>query len=154
MIGNNKTNHITYRRGSKCKNCGGKVPRRRLVYCSVKCKLDFYKKLNPHVKNSNVHTSITTGAISELITSVDLLSKGYAVFRALSSSCPCDLIILKNGTVLKIEVRTTHINPSGKMARSTNKKDNKLNIDHYARVLPHTVVYEPPLPAIISIDQI
>ena len=43
----------------------------------------------------------------ELIISVDLMKKGYAVFRALSPSCICDLIIFKKESKLfEIEVKT------------------------------------------------
>ncbi len=48
----------------------------------------------------------TTGAYHELKVSLDLISKGYEVFRALSPSCSCDLIALKNGKSLRVEVTT------------------------------------------------
>jgi hypothetical protein len=50
----------------------------------------------------------TTGAISELLVSSDLLRRGYAVFRALSPSCSCDLAILKGGRLFRVEVRTAY----------------------------------------------
>lgn len=48
----------------------------------------------------------TVGAIGELRVAIDLLSKKYEVFKALSPSCSCDLAILKNGKLKTIEVRT------------------------------------------------
>lgn len=48
----------------------------------------------------------TLGALTELIVSVDLMKKGYEVFRALSPHCSCDLLAMKQGVVLKVEVRT------------------------------------------------
>ena len=46
----------------------------------------------------------TVGAIHELAVSADLLRRGYAVFRALSPSCSCDLVIMKNGVLQRVEV--------------------------------------------------
>lgn len=46
------------------------------------------------------------GAISELIVCADLLKKGWEVFRTVSQSCSCDLIVIKNKKILRIEVRT------------------------------------------------
>lgn len=48
----------------------------------------------------------TVGAIAEMAVALDLLRKGYAVFRALSSSCFCDLIAIKNEVIMRLEVRT------------------------------------------------
>lgn len=55
----------------------------------------------------------TTGAIGELRVSVDLLIKGYEVFRAVSHSCSCDLIAIKQSRALRIEVRTTSYRKDG-----------------------------------------
>jgi serine/threonine protein kinase len=51
-------------------------------------------------------SSGAAGAISKLLIAADLLKRGYAVFRALSPSCPCDLAILHNGQLLAVEGRT------------------------------------------------
>lgn len=58
----------------------------------------------------------TVGAVSELIVSVDLMRKGYHVFRALSAHCPCDLIAMDAGRVIRIEVRTGIVNPTGSIS--------------------------------------
>ena len=52
-----------------------------------------------------VNTSIK-GTISELRVEVDLLSRGYYVFRSESAGCPCDIIAMKEGRCFKIEIRT------------------------------------------------
>ena len=61
----------------------------------------------------------TVGALAELTVAIDLLQKGYEVYRSLSPSCSGDLLIEKNKEFLKIEVRTgyrhsvtKHINTS------------------------------------------
>ena len=85
----------------KCKECGKAISeerqRRHAVYCSTKCSNAHfstrYKELN---ERRHLSTS-TVGAMHELKVSIDLLNRSYAVFRALSPSCPSDLVILKDG---------------------------------------------------------
>jgi len=73
------------------------------------------------------------------------MSKGYDVFRALSPACSCDLAVLKNGNLLRIEVRTAYVSPSGKFYKPSKKGDDPNNIDAYAWVLPSKIIYEPEL---------
>lgn len=93
--------------------------------------------------------AMTVGAISELIAGADLLRLGYAVFRALSPSCPCDLIAMApDGTILRIEVRTgTRV--IDKLQFPTRRIDNGRH-DHHAVVTYDgditTVTYLPKLP--------
>jgi len=55
----------------------------------------------------------TIGAINELYVSSDLMARGLSVFRALSPSCKCDLIVmLHNGDLKRVEVKTGHITGS------------------------------------------
>jgi hypothetical protein len=55
----------------------------------------------------------TIGAINELYVSSDLMARGLSVFRALSPSCKCDLIVmLDNGELKRLEVKTGHITGS------------------------------------------
>lgn len=46
------------------------------------------------------------GAANELRAAVFLMRRGYEVFRALSPTCSCDLIVLKDGLLKRVEVRT------------------------------------------------
>jgi hypothetical protein len=84
------------------------------------------------------------GAIGELRTSADLLAKGYHVFRAVSPTCPCDLIALKGGKCLRLQVRTARKLKSGKLTYPTGQKDAGRQ-DYYAAVLPDRIEYFPPL---------
>lgn len=63
-------------------------------------------------------TSATTGAISELLVAIDLLSKCYHIFRSESPNSPCDLIAVKNNICIKIEVRTIARNLNGTIPQS------------------------------------
>lgn len=136
----------------RCQTCGKEIGKSRYKFCSAECLKESsrkgYQKLNPTTFRGT--TSATTGAISELRAAVDLLSKGFNVFRALSPSCPCDLAVLKDGQLLKIEVRTAYVSTSGKLYRNINKRDNSDNIDAYAWVLPDKVVYEPELHRLLT----
>lgn len=116
-------------------------------YCSYECRTLSskikYKEFNPDTLKGK--TSATTGAISELRVAVDLLAKGYDVFRALSPNCPCDLAILKENKLLRVEVRTAFISITSKIYKTKSQRDDKNNIDVYAWVLPDKITYEPEL---------
>lgn len=72
--------------------------------CSDSCN---YKRLRERMpKRKYKLASGTVGALSELVISSDLMKRGYSVFRALSPACFCDLIAIKDNSILKIEVRT------------------------------------------------
>lgn len=65
-------------------------------------------------------TTGTTGAISELVVSAELMRRGYAVFRSLSPSCFCDLIAHKDGRQYRVEVRTGYRAQTGKLGFPRN----------------------------------
>ena len=128
-----------------CVQCGSEIGGSRVKYCSHECASQQHhdKYTSPNLFRGR---SISiTGTISELRVAVDLLSKGYDVFRALSPHCSCDLVILKNGVPLRIEVRTVHKKASGEIQKSINKLTGENPTDVYAWVLPDTITYEPPL---------
>ena len=81
-------------------------------------------------------------------TSVDLLAKGYEVFISLSPDGSCDLIALKNGKCLRIEVRTSHYASDGQVYLHVSPRD-KGRQDHYAAVLPDKILYFPDLSSCI-----
>jgi len=81
--------------------------------CSEVCRENYYGRVqNP--KNKNLSAG-TVGAITELKVSSWLMENGYAVFRALSPSCFCDLIAIKDGESMNIEVRTGYISGTGNL---------------------------------------
>ena len=82
----------------------------------------------------------TVGALNELIASCDLMSKGFHVFRALSPSCPSDLIILRGEKSLRVQVRTGYISDSEKLTCPRNGEHDILAIV----VKGKGVFYEPP----------
>jgi len=116
--------------------------RHNAKYCSRECRyshnqLYFIKSSYPGISTG------TVGAIGELRVSMDLLIKGFEVFRAVSPSCSCDLAILRNGILLRVEVRTGYEIPkTGKMVFN-QVKNNKADV--LAIVLRDRIVYQPDL---------
>jgi len=62
----------------------------------------------------------TVGAIGELRVAIDLMSKGFDVFRALSPAASCDLLVMKEGKLFDIEVKSAARSPvTGKIYGSS-----------------------------------
>src|SRR5207244_171702 len=74
-------------------------------YCSRLCQMNYFDKISGRTCTGLGLPSSTVGAISELRVACDLLEKKYEVFRAISAACSCDLAVLKNGKLLRIEVK-------------------------------------------------
>lgn len=75
-------------------------------YCTgTKLDSKFRGENSPEGKRArrNVNTA-HVGALGELLVSVDLMRRGYQVFRALSPGSSCDMLVLKNNTVQRVEV--------------------------------------------------
>jgi hypothetical protein len=95
-----------------------------------------YKRVTRHLPTG------TVGAMAELLAATDLLMKGFEVFRAVSPSASCDLAILKEGKLLKVEVRTGYKRPNGKFwVCATGIHDILAIVD----IESHQVVYDPAL---------
>lgn len=102
----------------------------------------------PDKIRSGIYSSGTVGAINELRVSVDLLCKGYAVFRALSPHCPCDLVLLLDHSVFRVEVTTGHRTSNGKLM--IPRKD-ATRYDVLAVVFPDSIVYSTNLPELCNL---
>ena|SRR3990167_3411291 len=118
---------------------------KKRVICSQECAKKNHIRLYGMSSNFPGIATGTVGAIGELVASVDLMSRGYDVFRALSQSCSCDLLALKDGNLLRIEVRTGYRGASGKLQYSKSDNDSGRS-DHFAIVLGgKEVIYLPEL---------
>lgn len=89
------------------------------VYCSIDCRNKSYAERQGRISDIKIPSG-TAGAISEILVSADLMAKGYAVFRALSMSCFCDIISIKDKNIYRIEVRTGYISGSGTVSFDHN----------------------------------
>jgi len=72
----------------------------------------------------------TIGAASELLAAADLMMKGWEVFRALSPNSHCDLLAEKDGTTMRLEVRTGRyiLGSDLRLSYSTRNSDGKFMI--------------------------
>ena len=118
---------------------------RRTRFCSQKCRLHSAYKRNyiPSPQEKAGIDRAATGAASELIVAADLLRRGYEVFRALSPHASCDLAILHDGKLLRVEVRTGR--KAANRQRAFFVKSKKYRSDIWAVVLDHEILYEPPI---------
>lgn len=126
----------------RCEGCSIEFttsnPRKR--YHSPQCRAKDYQESRPS-QHPNICAG-TVGAIGELKVGVDLLSRGFAVFRALSPACFCDLIITKGGQTHSVEVRTGYRLKSGALTYATHSTDKA---DFFAVVLKDSIEYVPSL---------
>ncbi len=102
-------------------------------YCSNECRTKIYTEKAGREAWQKELSSATVGAVSEMMVALYLMKKGYAVFRALSPSCFCDLIAIKDSKILKIEARTgyKHENGSYYYPRTTHGE-----IDYFGIYVP------------------
>lgn len=86
---------------------------------------------------------IQLGATSELVVATDLLKRGYHVYRSLASASPFDLIAYKNGSSIKIEVKTSRLLKNGAYQIISHPHSEH---DILALVVDGVIVYRPALP--------
>lgn len=123
-----------------CLGCGmpvkTSVPNKK--YCSEVCRR---KTVYPAKQHGDLPTG-TCGAINEYRVAVDLLKRGYQVFRAMSPSCSCDLAVLHNKRLLRVEV-TTGYRVNGRLTHpKAGKNDWRGSADILAVALPDGLHYE------------
>lgn len=130
-----------------CVQCGKIIKGRksRAITCSDDCARN---RIKDRDKRHNAHRSWgippgTVGAVHELIVSADLMKFGLHVFRAMSPCCPCDLAVLHNGKMFRIEVTTGH--SIGTLSKVFYPSKNKLHFDVLAVVVGGIVKYEPDI---------
>lgn len=103
----------TYRR--ICLSCRNEFLSRSStrLYCRTTCQPAYISQQRAHhavqaLYDTTVPTG-TIGSVGELAVSIDLMCKGYTVFRALSPASYCDLIARKYDVLWHLEVRTGHL---------------------------------------------
>lgn len=121
-----------------CKNCGNlfSTARKNQKFCSRKCSQSGFG-----VRSRYSVPTGSVGAIGELLVAADLLEKGFEVFRALSPCCSCDLAILRNGSLIRVEVRTGYKTAKGLVVSSRSHRADLLAIN----CGPDGIEYEPAL---------
>ncbi len=132
---------------NQCGGCGGKIPENKARYkarfCSSDCRRKFYRDKYRQNNPQPVISTGSMGAVGEMIVASDLLLRGFAVYRAVSQSSPCDLIATRGDAILRVEV-TKGIRT---MLGCVNwAKHDEKNYDHLAIYFSDlTILYLPPL---------
>jgi hypothetical protein len=73
------------------------------------------------------------------------MTRGFAVYRAMSPNAPCDLVILREAGILKIEVRAGYVKMGGGVHFRTRAGDHSKS-DHFAIATKDKIIYVPELP--------
>ena len=110
----------------KCRFCQKEIiESRRWRFCSRRCQRAFVKKqyrdMNP--LRSVLLASNVKGAISELKVCANLLEMGCEVFRSVAMTCSCDLVVLSNMKLYRIEVTTGGSTMDGSVTRVAKDSD-------------------------------
>lgn len=133
-----------------CEICGKDLPeakrKRKAKYCSklcekVKNRNRYYEK-NPTIYPTTVSCG-TIGAINELKVTVDLLSRGYSVYRSVSPHAKCDLAVVLGDKFYRVECTTGCYNRNGGKPGWPNK--NPENFDILAIVFHDCIRYIPEI---------
>ena len=124
-----------------CEKCF-ETTRRQQVFCSHDCSKAFSARGHSERNPRQPLPTNTVGAIAELIVAVDLLRRGYSVFRALSPSCNCDLAVLKNHSLCRVEVKSAYLTVRGELSYP---KCDASKFDVIALVRNSQIVYRPDI---------
>ena len=138
--------------------CGNEVPIGRMdkgkhaKFCSRECCALFSKEKYRERTGRSGWADISrgkSGAVSELVVSADLLTRGYEVFRAVAQDGSCDIVVLKDGSILRIEIRSGYKTDDGTVKATANKL-NPSKYDVLAIVTAgRDITYVPDITAIV-----
>ena len=138
----------------KCPACGREFTPNTFgqTYCGRTCKLSAVSQRpsNARLLPPDGLPTGTTGAAAEMLVISDLLMRGYYVFRSCSANAPFDVVAIKEGKVLKVEVTTGVRCVSGRLSWPAHIK-HKDSYTHLAVVshrtpdqkFGHEIVYVP-----------
>lgn len=114
-----------------CKDCGDPLigGRKGRKFCHKDCAANYQKKqwrlLNPKSPLGQLATG-TVAEVNEMRVAIDLLSRGYEVYRAAFQGMPCDLLICGKNTWVypgnepqRVEVTTGTFTSKGTLAHPT-----------------------------------
>jgi PD-(D/E)XK nuclease superfamily protein len=129
-----------------CPTCSTLLSPARLryhsIYCSQRCQMSAESRRVSFERAAPAISTSSTGALSELLACAEMLRRGYHVFRSVSPSCPCDLILMRDGQLIRAEVKSGNIyKPSGKIGYA---KPRNNTYDMLIVVLPDgTLLVDP-----------
>ena len=93
-----------------CEKCGRqkRTSHPHTRFCSRRCRQK-YADFGSPISGMDANVGVR-GAIGELAVSVDLMGRGYEVFRNVSQHGSCDLVAMKGGRLLRVEVKCAAMN--------------------------------------------
>jgi hypothetical protein len=128
-----------------CAHCGSEFVRLTRVhkFCRPQCSRDAQASHWNSGHNPELPSS-TRGAVAELRACVDLMARGFHVYRAMSPSCPADLVVWgANGRALRVEVKTASRHPVTGVLSLPGAPHNQFDVICY--VTRDEVIYIPPV---------
>ena len=84
-------------------------------FCTRKCNQAFWKERHLLPVSHPALPTGTVGTIGELKAAAYFLERGYEVFRSISANSSCDLAVLKNSQLVRVEVRMGHVTDRGRI---------------------------------------
>ena len=113
-------------------------------YCDD-CKESYHISVSENFDNLNTGT---IGTIQELRVNIDLLKKGFEVFKALSPMCSCDLLVQKEKKIFSVEVKSV----SKRSSPGHKYFARKIRANCLAIVFKDKILYNPDVEEIIKND--
>ena len=101
--------------------------------CSEECRIVFYGKKG----KLNIATA-SVGSVAEMAVCIEMLKRGYSVFRTVSQASFCDVVAIKNKETMFIEVRTSYRNLLGGISFPKILHNKIANPTHYGLYLADT----------------
>jgi hypothetical protein len=115
----------------RCGYCRKALPRERRtnrVYCGGTCRSAAgiqrgieAGRLPVRSERADGLNAGDAGALAELVVTVDLMRRGWHVFRAVSPASPCDLVIVRGATIRRVEVRMARKTSLGEFQAWTSR---------------------------------
>lgn len=135
-----------------CKYCSEplKGGRKDRVFCDKYCAANYQKeqwRLHNPKSASTALTTNTIAEVNEMKVAIDLLAKGYAVYRAAFQGMPCDMLVRGIPAwgldfTVRIEVTTGNRTASGTVV---HPKRDETHFDVLAIVVGDEIFYKPEL---------
>jgi len=128
-----------------CEICGHSFIKNRMnrQFCSDKCEHKAGDARYEVNESNNFH--LVTGEIAELKVVIDLMKKGYWVFKPVITGCGFDYVAIRGDEVEKIEVKVGKIHTStGRMSVTRPQGTRRTAYTLLAIVVNDYIVYERP----------
>ena len=130
-----------------CIVCGRpfEKPNSRRAVCSDACRLNRARQEPKKTIGTGLGVDRQAiGAMGEMLVSMDLIARGFFVYRNVSASGPCDLVAFRRGeTPIKVEVKVGHLLANGRAIGAPCSPGH--DYDTLAVVLPDRSIRYYPL---------